>query len=295
MNITKEEILSVVKDKGPIIPLDIKRALNKGDSMIIGAMLSQLINSGEVKITNVKLGSSPFYYVKEQLEKLEELSEYLNEKDKRAYNLLREEKVLRDNKLEPIERVSLRNIPDFSKKLVVSISGEKEIFWKYYLLSDNQGVEVIKQKIIPQKQIAKKQEEKKEPQKPVQKEPAVETKKEVKEQQKTLEDDNDRSEFENMLRTYFDAQGIIVVKKEVVRKNSEYDFNIRLRTALGDAEFYCKARNKKKVPDGDIADAYLQGLIKRSPTVFITNGEVAKKSKDKLKTHYKGLIIKEIK
>jgi hypothetical protein len=290
MNITKEEILEVVKAKGPIIPLDIKRELGKGDSFVIGAMLSQLISTGEVKITNVKIGGSPFYFYKGQEEKLETLSQYLNEKDRRAFNLLKEKKVLRDNKLEPLERVSQRNIPDFSKKLVISISGEKEIFWKYYLLSDNEGVEIIKTNLRPKSQPEPQKEKQEQKVIPKKEEPAQVP---FKEKQKTLAEE-DLSEFEIMLRKYFDAQEILIVEREVIRKNSEYEFTIKMKTPLGFAEFYCKARNKKKVPDGDIADAYLQGLINRSPVVFITNGEVAKKSKEKLKTNYKGMIIKEL-
>jgi len=43
-----------------------------------------------------------------------------------------------------------------------------------------------------------------------------------------------------------------------------------------------------------LSSAYLQGQIRRIPTVFITTGEVTKKAKEKIRTDYKGMIIKEI-
>lgn len=288
MNITKEEILNVVKIKGPIIPLDIKRELQKGDTVIIGAYLSQLIHTGEVKITNVKIGGSPFYYTSNQQQKLEPLHQYLNEKDKRTYIKLKENKILRDKKLEPLERVSLRNTPDFSKKIIVSIQGEKEIFWRHFLITEEEGINIIKSRLT-KKNTTPNTETKK-----------IETPQKTKEEQTqpikqtTLQTQEEQSEFEQKISTYFQKQEIIITEKEIVRKNSEYNFKIKIKTSLGLCEFYCKARNKKKIPDGDIAEAYLEGLIKRSPTVFITTGTVSKKSKEKITTHYKGLIIKEI-
>ncbi len=287
MNIKKEDILKVVQEKGPMIPLDIKRALQKGDSMIIGALLSQLINIGEIKFTNVKMGSSPFYYVKGQEQKLSALSQYLNEKDKRVFNKLKEKKILRDKELEPLERVGCRTIVDFSKKLVVSIGGEKEIFWKYFLLTDQEGIEAIKEQLRPRSEQSQKEPE------PVKKESVASQ--EPKPKQKTLQDSEDKSEFETRIMNYFNNQNIKVIERNVIRKNADYEFMIRLNTALGETEFFCKARNKKKISDGDISEAYLESLIKRSPVVFVTFGEVAKKAKEKIKTHYKGMIIKEIK
>ena len=119
--ISKEDVYKAVKKHGPIIPYGIRQKTGKGDSTTIGAALSELSKNDRVESTKVKKGSSPFYYVPEDKEKLEDLKEYLGEKDRRAVEKLKQEKVLRDNKQKRIVRVGLRNTPDYSKKLIVNI------------------------------------------------------------------------------------------------------------------------------------------------------------------------------
>ena len=128
----KETILQFVKSRGPIIPNQIKKEVG-GETYLISAVLSELAKDGLIKISYTKIGSSPTYYASGQEFKLQELKKYLNEKDQRTFNLLRQKKVLRDKNQEMLVRVSLRNIKDFAKPLEVKVKGEKEIFWKWYV------------------------------------------------------------------------------------------------------------------------------------------------------------------
>ena len=69
-NIPNEKILEIVR-LGPTFPAKVAKALGGGgDTMLIGAILSTLISSGDLKVSTLKVGGSPLYYVPEQESKL---------------------------------------------------------------------------------------------------------------------------------------------------------------------------------------------------------------------------------
>jgi hypothetical protein len=141
--IDKNNVIELVKTKGPVLPVHISK--NIGTNILLAsAILSELVSNKQVKITNTKIGSSPLYYFPGQEYKLQSLYKHLNEKDRRAYDLLRSKKILRDKSLNPIERVSLREIKDFATQLNVSGKAGQEIFWKWFLLSNDDATRIIK-------------------------------------------------------------------------------------------------------------------------------------------------------
>lgn len=85
----KEQVLKIVKEKGPIIPNLIKRETG-GDTFLVGAVLSELLGEGLIRISNTKIGNSPTYYCQGHEFKLLNLKKYLNEKDQRTIDLLRD-------------------------------------------------------------------------------------------------------------------------------------------------------------------------------------------------------------
>ncbi len=147
-----EKIMQVLRMNGPVIPNQIAKAIGT-DIIMASAMLSELCSKGIVKISSVKLGSSPLYYLPGQESRLQNYSSNLHEKERKAYELLKQEKVLRDSELEPVTRVALRGIKDFAIPLNVRVAGkeEREIFWKWYLLQ-NPEAEALIRKILEKSQ-----------------------------------------------------------------------------------------------------------------------------------------------
>jgi hypothetical protein len=157
-NINKEDVLNIVKLKGPVTPTEIKRELKK-ETYLISAVLSELVNTRTVKTTNVKKGTSIFYYIPSQEAKLEQMISYLNEKDQRTVHILKEKKVLQDKPQELLIRVSLRKVPDYAKPINIRISeDEVKLFWKYFLVSDEEAKQVIRSMLSP---VFKKEEDNK--------------------------------------------------------------------------------------------------------------------------------------
>jgi len=65
---------------------------------------------------------------------------------------------LRDTRLEPLQRVSLRQIKDFAIPLKVQIGNNVELFWKWYLISGQEAESIVKKMLgnnLPKKTVEK--------------------------------------------------------------------------------------------------------------------------------------------
>ena len=193
----KSKALALVQKNGPVLPIKICNEL-KITTIFAGAILSDLIGSGKVKISSAKIGSSPIYYVQGQEEKLEVLYSHLKEPEKKAYDLLKENKILEDAALTPLQRVALREIKDFAIPLNLTTG---QLFWKFHLINNSEAEALIKSYLslpeIRKEEIRPAEEKTIEPKKeefkqetPVQKE--IEKKKEIKEtkREEILEKEN---------------------------------------------------------------------------------------------------------
>lgn len=188
--LNSDDVLAFMRKTGPVIPGQVAKAVETS-MLFASAMLSELSSKGKIKVSSVKFGGTPLYYLPEHASKLQNYSSNLNEKDQKAYEKLKEGKVLRDNALEPLTRVSLRAIKDFAVPLTVQVGGQSEIFWKWYLLSHDDAVEKIRNILSPpQEKVEEKKEEqheKTQQQEQPKQEEKTEEKKEVKEEVKQSE------------------------------------------------------------------------------------------------------------
>ncbi|MGV8162067.1 MAG: hypothetical protein ACP5N2_01895 [Candidatus Nanoarchaeia archaeon] len=334
--VSEEQVLSAVKSNGPVVPMDVRAILKAGDSIIIGATLSTLSARGLVKITSIKRGGSPFYYLPGQEEKLSDLSKYLGEKDRRTFDLLKQKKAMRDKEEEPLIRVSLRNLPDFAKRIDVEVGTEQEIFWKWYLITDDEAISILSRKSQfkkpevdedkESKTIVDVKSEEREKTTNVKEEIKSEVKEDKKEKstrkkkEKASEQDSEQvagveqqlltplssqgqvqssisnfnDAFINKAARFLESGGINIKDSKQIKKSVEYDLIIEIPTSVGNIEYFCKVKGKKKCSEADLSSAYVQGQGLRLPVLFLTTGEVVKKAKEKLKTDFKGMIVKEI-
>lgn len=135
-----------------MLPVEVAKALGSGSSSIYaGAYLSELLATKQIMLSIMKVGGSHLYYAPGQEYRLMEFSKHLHEKDRRTFDLLKQEKVLRDADQTPLVRVSLREIKDFAKPLLVTNEGKQEIFWKWYLLSNGDAERMIASHLTKQK------------------------------------------------------------------------------------------------------------------------------------------------
>ncbi|MBW2981923.1 hypothetical protein KY343_03530 [Candidatus Woesearchaeota archaeon] len=310
----QETILNTIKIKGPVIPNDIAKVIET-NILFASAHLSELASSNKLKISHTKVGGTPVYYLPGQESRLQEFYKYLNDKEKKAFDLLKEKKTLKDDKLEPVIRVALRSIKDFAVPLHITINNEKILFWKWYLLSNDEAGTLIKLQLQPPKEIEKPKEpiQQKQETKEIEKQPEkkIEPKQEIKpkpqqkpiEQQKKLNEEikekkiivKKQDSFLNKLQNYFNQKKIQIVEYDIIRKNSEIDAVIKFYSVVGDLEYYCKAKNKKTITNTDLSNAFVQGQFKKLPVLFLMTGNLTKKAEELLNTEFKkGLVVKKI-
>ena len=326
---TNEDILNLVKQRGPILPVQVSRQIN--DSILMtSARLSELLSNKKIKISNIKVGGSPLYYSDGQESKLQDYSDNLGSKEKEAYNLLKEKKVLRDSALEPAIRVALRIIKDFSIPLQVNYENKTEVFWKWYLIQNDETQEKINE-ILSKKEITKEETIQKEDiTKKYQAHPTTEkqdtiTRQEIEPIQKITEDSikkyptekiiqnpektkdetkkettkrprqiTDKNFLSNKTNNFFNRNNIEKIDEKEIKKNLEMDFVVELETSIGKAKYFCKTKNRKKINESDLSTAMMQAQSKGLPLIFITTGKISKKAKEMLNTDFKNIIYKEI-
>ena len=150
--IPRETLLAAIERLGPCQPIDIRKELKLGDTFLIGAMVSELVAEGLLAITKVRRGGSPFYYDVAKPERLDTVSKHLNEKDRRTYAMLKNERVMREDAQEPLVRVGLQNMTDFSKRFEI----DGVVYWRYFLTGEDEARSIVAPDSVPKKTEEKK-------------------------------------------------------------------------------------------------------------------------------------------
>ncbi|MBT7903376.1 hypothetical protein HN587_05935 [Candidatus Woesearchaeota archaeon] len=419
----QSKILQLISIKGPVIPSNINKELNL-NILFTSAMLSELVDNKILKLSNLKFGGSPLYFKPGQEHLLQNFSNKLNAKDRDTFDLLKSKKILQDSTQTPLVRVSLREIKDFAIPLEVSHNNSTEIFWKWYLLSNDESSVFIKKLLgiedksapevekvdevpkadVPENNQVQSQntqvqkensnsiaaEHIQPTQKPITQthpaqptpvesprpnaqpnvEPEVLTQKsqvpsttsdsevpskaqlndhqtileleqsllkhrnDLINQQKSIISDLRKEisqikeisrdkpkpkksklesisnetqktfekplpqipddEFGSQISSFLKSNDIKLIDIKIIRKNSELDLVLDVPSPVGVISFYCKAKSKKTINDGDLSSAFVQGQLKKLPVLFVTSGKLTKRAEEMLSNEFKGMVINNI-
>lgn len=273
----KEAIINVIKSKGPSFPARISR--DTGISpLFASAYLSELISERKLKISSMKIGSSPLYYIEGQEEKLENFTDYLNPREKQAFQLIKENQLLEDEKQEPVIRVAIRKLKDFAFPITVRVNGESKLFWRFFSFPQEQVKTKIQEflNVKTQKQLKKETE-------------TQETKKIYPVLEKPIKSKiKQKHEFQNLIKSFLIAKDMEIIS-EISQKKKEFISKIRLNTHFGKQEFYTIAKDKKKITENDLTITLQKAQSEKMPAIFISSGELDKKAKNYLEI-WKNLI-----
>jgi hypothetical protein len=288
----KEKALSIVKQKGPIIPSDICAEL-KSSLMFTSAVLSELVSKKQVLITNTKVGSSPAYYFFGQESRLQGLSKYLSEKPRKAFELLKEKKILKDAECEPWQRVALREIKDFAVMLNVSNNGNEAVFWKWYLLSDDIAREIIGEHLKKDSMLLEENKAEEEPKNDIVQE---EKQAVLQDAEKPAQRKRRKKESEDIISArifkYLHDNKINIISSNVIKNNSELNLLIKMPSAVGEINMFTKVKSKRKISESDLSLAYSEA--RGIPILFLSNGELSKKAKTFADKNLAMLVFKKI-
>ena len=330
-----DKIIQFLKFIGPTLPAKVAKNI-KTDVLLASAMLSDLSAQRKVKLSFLKIGGSPLYYLPGQEEQLYNFaSGNLNPKDLTTLEKLKEKKVLREVDLELLEKVGLRNLKDFAIPLNVKVEDKPELFWKWHLskveevnqviagiLAGNPEIEMVPEtvlkpvleptlepEIVPVKTTESSliPENKPEPKAEIIVEKRIESTKEIKiEQQQTLMEElpaekvkrkrrEIADEFTPQLRKYFEESRVLINSEEVIRKNSELNFLLKVPSSVGYITYFGKAKAKGKCDEKDLSAAYMEAQIKKLPLLFLYTTELTKKAQEMLETGaFENAIVKKV-
>ena len=105
----QDQIISIMKINGPLLPTLVAKQLHSS-ILIASVHLSTLSDQGRVKISHLKVGGSPLYYLPEHREKLQDYISSFNPQDQQTIKLIKDKQVVRERDLDLLTRISLRNM-----------------------------------------------------------------------------------------------------------------------------------------------------------------------------------------
>ena len=251
----KKKIFFIFKQRGPSLPVHI--AKGTGLSMLFAsAFLSELLSERKIKMSHMKVGNSPIYYLPGQEVYLENFAQHLNDKEKEAFTLLQNKKILQDSEQLPPIRVALRSIKDFA----IPLKKEDKIFWRYYLIPENQ-LEIPQPKLKPE--ISKQAETLN-----IFEKPKI-TKK------KTTTNQKSKNKFFNEIKEFLSSKSTEILDIESFSKSE-----LILKTKKDGNEGVVVAYNKKRINEEDLIKAHKKISGKYSTYRILCLGEPLKKTKD---------------
>jgi len=283
----KEKILNLLKAKGPSLPIHISKETGL-QTIFSGAFLSELAGDKTVKISNMKVGGSPLYYLPGQEEKLENFSQHLHGKEKEAFNLIKEKGILSDSDQHPAIRVALRAIKDFA----IPFKSDNRIYWKYLTFSQDKIKELLEGKEKIEKEERKTTEKviediKKEkieitsPESRFEKihpELAIKEKTlDIFEKEKAEKPVKIKTEPEQFLK---EVQAFLTNKNFSIVKVEYSDKKEVVAKIIAPEECLVFAFNKKKITEKELIKAYKKALTFKLPYMILIKDEVSKKMRD---------------
>ena len=289
------EKISEMARSSPLLPTQVAKAVGR-DSLTAGAMLSEMSSKGLLRVSRLKVGGSPLYYIPENVHQLKDFVEFLNEKDRRTVKLLEERGVLCDRDQEPLVRVSLHELKDFALPLKVSHKGKEDLFYKWFLLPDDDAKDRIRSIIEPVFEPVVEEKPKKILEKVVKKPAKIIEKKSEgiveKPKLKRKKSAVNSSEFINSVESFFGENNITIIEKNVIRKD-DVEFMINLPSPFGSLAYFCKVKGKKRITDSDLSSALVAGQLKKVPILFLFSGELSKSARELL-PQLKGFVAKRL-
>ncbi len=283
----KEKIIFYIKTNGPSLPVHVAKYI-ESNMLFASAFLSELFSETRIKISNMKVGNSPLYFMPGQEHSLERFSHHLKSKEKDAFLLLKEKKFLRDSEQAPAICVALRSIKDFA----IPFKKNNEIFWRYYLVPEAEftlpimeikkekpkepeiktyqplEIKQIEIKPIEIKQEKMEEAEKIKPKIHVQKREYKKIKKTRKLQKK---DDN----FFNKVKEWVVNNSMEIINIEGFSKNE-----LQLKIKNKGEEYLLVAYNKKRLGDADLVRANKKARDLGLKYTILSLGEPVKKMND---------------
>lgn len=275
----KKTIAELIKQRGPSLPIHVARGTELS-ILFASAILSEMVSNKILHVSNLKVGSSPLYYLEGQEELLENFYTYLPGKEKEAFLLIKKHNLLEDEKLQPALRVAMRSIKDFAVPLQIETESGGKIFWRFHSLPKEKAVDKINSILSEEKRKKKMEKRERAPEKAV-----IEVK------EKKLEEKPKIKEIELLKKVYnyLSKENIKIISEEDVKKRSAI-LKVIVSSSVGDIEMLAIAKDKKTITENDIRLLHSYSQNRRLPILLLCNGKPSKKAAQEIE-NFKSLIF----
>jgi len=279
----KAKIIELINSRGPMLPIQVARGIELS-TLFASAIMSEMISEKAIKTSNLKVGSSPLYYLGGQENMLENFINYLGGKEKEVFMLLKRKGVLEDEKLEPAHRVAIRDIKDFAIPLQASIDDKEKIFWRFLSLPTEDAIRQIREMTRTKSPERKQEKSAEEATKQKVYERKEESEKKIAEKP---------GEFIKSVYHYIEKEKIRIIE-EIEKKRKEMLGKVIINSSIGEIIMLLVAKDKKTVTENDLNLALSRGQSMRLPVLFVSSGKLNKKASSEIETFKSYLIFKQI-
>lgn len=269
----KEKIISIIQNNGPSFPVRIASQLNLSP-LFASAFLSELLSEKKLKISYLRVGNSPVYFIPGQEPKLEDFSEHLKSKEREAFLLLQEKKFLIDEEQQPAIRVALRVIKDFA--FIFEKNGK--FFWRYFIVPESEFIDDSIKVPIEVEKVEEVEEINESPEEPIrEKELEGEIKEEIvvpvkKKIVKRAPAKKKNDKFFNQVKEFLSEKSIEILDIEGVSQG-----DLILRVSEDGEEKLIVAYNKKRISEVEIIKANKKAVELGLSYTILSLGEPLKK------------------
>ncbi|MEK6927142.1 MAG: hypothetical protein AABX11_01795 [Nanoarchaeota archaeon] len=313
---TKDMILSFIKMRGPSLPITIARDV-KTSTLFASAFLSELYQERKLRMSHLKVGSTSLYLIPGQEQMLENFIQYLNHKEQEAFHLIKQHGSLKEEELAPAIRVAIKEIKDFAipvqenQKVIWKYAFAKESLPQQVhtlqpsaLLAPNPAIPVSVQQAVETQLSSQLAQESLSQSNPptrdelvsqvesaiqkIEEKPIKEKKEKIKKEiikpnfefnlTKVIEEVPEIIEtpFGKNVRKYCHDKNLEIIKIEEEKKK-EFTAILSLQTPMGKQNYYCIARDKKKINEQDIQQSLEIAQKHRMPALLLISAPLDKK------------------
>jgi len=293
-----EQIINVLDKRGPSLPIKLSKEIGMS-SLFISAFLSELTNEKRIKVSHLKVGGSPLYFLDGQEKQLEQFYKFLHPREAKAFLSLRKNKILKDSEQDPAMRVALRSIRDFS----IGSKKDDEIYWRYFSVPESE-INLSPKK--PEKQIKKQIKQEKQTKTksitksiPKDKKTTIDNKETttfnnplvIKENKKPKKE-KPKSEFVQKIIHILNNHYQIIEEKEY--KPKEYNCLLKIKSELGPISFLTQAKDKKSISETDLKKLLSNAQSIPLPALFIYTGKLSKKATEFAEKYFSVIKLRKI-
>jgi len=283
MSETISKVVEFLRINGPSHPVQIGKVLGK-DTMMTSAILSEVVSSGRVKMTERKVGNYSLFFLQGQEEKVYEmLKNNLSFIEKKLIERFESRSFIPHSELTTQDKFILPGLRDLLLPLKVKYGDSEVIIWKYYNVPNEQIMPSITEMMIK----AAPKEVKVSEEKPTERKESIFEKRAP--DRVLPKKEAPASGFQTRVESWLSENDIEILKTDVKRKDKEIEYTVKVKLPV-EQEYFVKCKEKNRISESDISLAYTEAMQKKMPTIFLTSGKVSKKILAIVEKKFGGLV-----